>query len=403
MDGLDVFYLPEWPPALPSVARLALLLLAAAVGGELGQRWLKLPRIVGQVGVGVVLGPQLLGFVGRAMLTELEPLIRLAIGALLFELGGRIDFLWLRRNPWLLLTSALEAGLSFMLVFLVLRWFEVGPLVAALTATIVMVTSPEVITRITNDSAAQGQVSERLRLLTALNCSYAVFILILLRAWLNARYVDEPFSIVLHPVYLVSASIMLAVVATGLVHGVLRVIGRSASADTIALLGSVALLVAAADALKASSLISLLAFGALLHNSMSERRSLPRDFGLLGSVLTLVLFTATGALLEFVADQRLWLIAAAVLAVRLIGKCLVTTGLALPSGIGWRKGLLVGIGLAPLSALSIVMLRETTARYPELTPLFPALVLACVAVMQLVGPAMTQRALLAARETGERR
>jgi Kef-type K+ transport system membrane component KefB len=403
MDALDAFYLPEWPPALPSVARIALLLLAAAVGGELGQRWLRLPRVVGQVAVGVALGPQVFGFVRGAALAELEPLIRLAIGALLFELGGRIDFLWLKRNPWLLLTSALEAGLSFILVFAVLRWFDVGPLVSALTAAIVMISAPEVIMRVTDESAAQGQVAERLRLLTALNCSYAVFVIILLRGWLNARYAADPLGIVLHPVYLVSASFMLAVAATGLMHGVLRVIGRGAISDTVALLGSVVLLVTAAESFAASSLISLLAFGALLRNSMAERRSLPRDLGMLGSVLTLLLFAATGALLQFAGDARLWQIAGAVLVLRLVGKCLVTGGLAEVSGITWRKGLLVGIGLAPLSALAIVMLRETIELYPELPPLFPALVMACVAVMQLIGPALTHRALLLARETGDGR
>lgn len=403
MDELSAFYLPHWPPLLPSIARLALLLLAAAICGELAQRWARSPRIVGQVGAGIALGPQVLGFVDASTLAELGPLIDLAIGLLLFELGGRIDFLWLRRNPWLLLTSALEAGLTFIAVFALLRWAEVGPLVAALIAAIMMTTSPEVVTRITRDHAAQGQVSERLRLLTALNCAYAVFVLAVLRAWLNARYTYQPESIVLHPVYILCASFILAVIATGLVHGVLRVIGRSAGAETIALLGSVALLVATAGALAASSLISLLAFGALLHNSMSERRALPRDFGQLGGVLTLMLFAATGAMLQFSPDRRLWALAVGVVLVRLLSKATATTSLALPSGISVRKGLLLGIGLAPLSALAVVVLHDTTRLYPELAALFPALVLACVALLQLVGPALTHLALLQAREIGDLR
>lgn len=396
---LTAFYLPAWPPALPALARIALLLLAAAIGGELGQRWLRMPRVLGQVAVGVLLGPQLLGFVGRGALAELDPLVEIAIGVLLFELGGRIDFLWLRRNPWLLLTSALEAGLAFVLVLFALRLAGIGPLVAALTATIVMATSPEVISRVTSDSASQGQVTERLRLLTALNCSYAVFVLVLLRAWLNARYADDPLAIVLHPVYLVSASFMLAVVATGLVHGVLRVIGHDRGGETIALLGSIVMLVAAASVFKASSLISLLAFGALLRNSMSARRALPSDFGLLGNVLTLVLFTATGALLTFTQSAQVWQLAALVVTLRLLGKTAATTALARPSGLGWRKGFAVGVGLAPLSALSIVMLHQTTAFYPQFTPTFAPLVMACVALMQLIGPALTHRVLLESGET----
>lgn len=392
------FFLPGWPPELSELARLALLLLVALVAGELGRRHLRLPSLVGQVAAGIALGPQLLGFVDAAGLIALRPVMDLALGLLLFELGGRIDVQWLKRNPWLLATSVAEGALCFVAVLVTLRWLGIAPLPAALAACMLIATSPSVVTLITAELKAQGQVTERVRLFTALDCTYAVVALAMLHAWLNAEYSGDPLSIVLHPVYLLCASFLLAVFATGLLHGALRLVGRLPGAETLCLLVSVALVVAAAEALATSMLLSLLAFGALARNTWARRRTLSLDFGLLGILFALVLFAVSGALLEFSGDWRLWGAAAAVIVARQLGKTAATAAFALPSGVGLRKGVLTGIGLAPMSGLAIVMVRDTLDRYPALDPALGAVVLAAVALMQLLGPVMTQSALIEARE-----
>jgi Kef-type K+ transport system membrane component KefB len=145
-------------------------------------------------------------------------------------------------------------------------------------------------------------------------------------------------------------------------------------------------------------LLALLAFGALARNTWSHRRTLALDFGLLGTLFALTLFAVSGALLEFSGDARLWAMAAALIVARQLGKTLATAAFALPSGVSLRKGVLTGLGLAPMSALAIVMVHDTTARYPQLDAMPGALVLAAVVLMQLVGPVLTQRALIEAGE-----
>ena len=82
-----------------------------------------------------------------------------------------------------LLRTVLESGLTFAVVFAVLRWLEVAPLASALIATVSMSTSPAVVLAVTREARSQGQVTERVLLLTALNTIYAVVLSTLLLAW----------------------------------------------------------------------------------------------------------------------------------------------------------------------------------------------------------------------------
>jgi len=86
--------------------------------------------------------------------------------------------------------------------------------------------------------------------------------------------------------------------------------------------------------------------------------------------------------------------------VRMLVKVVVVGGLARVSGISWRKGVLTGLAMAPMSVFVILLLEQ--ARYlgidlvDQLAPLAAATL-----VLELVGPIVTQRALAAAGESGE--
>ncbi|WP_170936130.1 cation:proton antiporter, partial [Pandoraea sp. PE-S2R-1] len=112
-------------------------------------------------------------------------LIDLALGLLLFELGSRLNLKWMRANPWIIVTSALEALLTFVAVYVVLRVFSVSPLTAVLIASISMATSPAVVIQLKNELRAEGQVTERLLALAALNSVYAVVAVKLVYGWMH--------------------------------------------------------------------------------------------------------------------------------------------------------------------------------------------------------------------------
>jgi Kef-type K+ transport system membrane component KefB len=90
----------------------------------------------------------------------------------------------------------------------------------------------------------------------------------------------------------------------------------------------------------------------------------------------------------------------ALVGVRLLTKVIPVAALARVSGVSWRKGMLSGLALMPISVFVILLLEQ--ARYlgidliDQLAPLAAATLL-----LELVGPVVTQRALIAAGESSE--
>src|SRR5688572_18074116 len=179
----ELFFLPDGLLLGSRLLRFGLLVLVAMAAGELCDRWLRLPRVLGFVVAGVVLGPSASAVITTDTLFEFRVLFHVTLGLVLFELGQRVDLGWLRRNPWLLATSLLEAFLSFAAVYGLLSVLDVRPVVAAMAAAIAVASSPAVALTVAKDLRAQGQVTERLLLLTALNCVYAYLALTMLFAW----------------------------------------------------------------------------------------------------------------------------------------------------------------------------------------------------------------------------
>src|SRR3990172_3461613 len=161
-------FLPPWPlEAAPSLW-LAVALIAAVLVGELFARTAWLPRMTGYILTGLVVGPGMAAVIGGSPMADWRLVVELALGILLFELGTRVNLRWLRSNRWLVVSSLLEAGLSFGAVFLILRYFGTPHAIAATAATITIATSPSIVVRIAAELRAQPQVTHQLILHTPL-------------------------------------------------------------------------------------------------------------------------------------------------------------------------------------------------------------------------------------------
>ena len=210
----DLAFLPQWPPFLNQMIWVGVLLAVGVAGGELVQRTLRLPRITGYAAAGIVLGPSGLALIGQPLLDELTVFADLALGLVLFELGQRLDLAWLRRSPSLALMGVAEAALAGVLVFFVLNYhFGQAPLVAAVAGAIAMSTSPAVLIRVAADLRAEGQVTERALILTAINSVIAFLALTVLIPWLHLEYRGGWVTMLTQPLYLIAGSLALAMVA----------------------------------------------------------------------------------------------------------------------------------------------------------------------------------------------
>jgi len=399
----EFFFLPDLRDSLGALPWYALLLLGAVLAGEAVQRWLRLPRMLGWIAVGTLLGPHALGALDSNALGAMAPILEVAVGVVLFELGQRVDPGWLRRNPWLLGTSLLEAGLSFAAMFGVLYAVGAPPLIAAGAAAIGISTAPAVVLTIARDLRAQGQVTERALLLTALNSAYAFIAVGLLLSWVAREQALGWRAVVLHPLYLVFGSLLAASLFAGATLLLLRLLGRRHDAQFLCVLALVAIAVWVADTLQLSTALTLLAYGVFIRILDRRRLFVALSFGRVGGILLILLFALTAARLDW-RQVPAGLVAGGVLvAARLAGKALGVFALAPASGLPLRKASLLAIALAPMSGVAVVLLHDTAKFYPQLGSSLAAIVVSAIAVMELVGPLLAHFALVRAGETAPER
>ena len=158
------------------------VLLAGALAGEFIAATTRLPRVVGYTLAGCVAAAFGHG-VAMPLAGAAQTVTDLALGLLLFEIGSRVHLRWLRRNPGLAVTSLAEALLSAVAVAVVLRLFGLGWQTTVACAILAMPAPAAVSGRVSLELGAEGQVTQRASLLTALNTLYAVIAMTLMRTW----------------------------------------------------------------------------------------------------------------------------------------------------------------------------------------------------------------------------
>jgi len=399
----DYLFLPSWPPQVPQLFWLGIVLLGATLLGEVVDRLFRLPRILGYVIAGAVLGPEATGLLSEAEVRGLRPFFEVAMGIVLFELGSRVDPGWLRRNPWLLLTSGLESALAFGAVFGILRLVDTPPLVAAAAGAIAMATSPAVVLTVSRELRAQGQVTSRLQLLTALNSVYSFVVFGILFAWLHLAEHGSIGLVALHPLYIVLGSALLAFVSAKALLALLTRLGPRGDVQTISAVGVVIVTVSVAMALKLSVVMAMLGLGMLTRALDRDRRFLAVSFGYVGQLFVIALFALTGTALPLDFGATALAAGLGLAAARALGKSVAVVGLARLSGISYRKASLLSVGLLPMSGVAVVMAHEAGAIWPEFGPQLGAVVLAAVLILELLGPLAVQFALRRAGDAADRR
>lgn len=396
-------FLPDWPVVPGPLLWLALLLLTATLLGEIIKRWLLLPRAVGYVIVGVALGPPGLGIVHAQLLQDLRIFVDIGLGLLLFELGQRIDLGWLRRNPWLLATSLLEASLAFAGVFALLLFLQSPTIVAALGGVLAASTSPAVVMTVVRDLRAQGQVTERMLMLTALNTAYAIVALaVIAAAWRAQTMRESGWAMLAEPLYLVFGSAALAAAVAVAALSILRLFGRNVGFQFVFLIGVVLTTVALVDVLKLSLPLTLLLMGVLIRALDRQRHFVALRLEEAGIFFIVILFSAFGASLTLTGTGTAWLMALLIVATRFVAKAAAILALSSASALPIKKAGLLAVGLMPASGFMLFLLQDLADVYPQLRGEAGVPVLLAATLLTMTGPLLAGFGIKAAGEASER-
>ena len=395
-----------WPiEALRSadpIMGLAVLMIVALLAGEAVHRVTRLPRALGAMLVGALASPLALSLMVRTELDSWKPLLDLAVGLLVFELGSRIRPRWLLDNPWLAVKCLAEALATGVAVTGVLVWMGVSLSSAGLAGAVAMASSPVIAMAVLNELRPRGQVSERLLMMTAVNTVCAV---LALTAWRVLATLDsDGFDwqpALAGALYALCGSYLLGALSGLLLERLSRQIqGSGLAALQLALVVLAAMLAAQ---FTMSPLLALLIAGMVARARMGHRLQVEPQLGSGGAALTLLLLVTLGLLSTLEGLFDLLPMVAAIIGARLLAKTGTVLLLARPSGLGWRQALGLGLALQPAAGLTI-LLTGNTLGWPSALPLpdstlLQALLIA-LTLMQLSGPIWLQLGLCTvARET----
>ncbi len=387
------------------VLGIALMMLGAVVLAEALHRAWRVPRICGHMLMGALAGPLVLRVLDPRELSGWKPLIDLAIGALLFELGTRIRPRWLFDNPWLALGCLLQALLSGGFVAGILIWLGLPAGPAALAGVVALSTSPVIVLAVVHESHSRGQVTERVLLMAAVNSVVAV-LGIKLASVVLASDQETPGGDLVNALtsflWVASGSLLLGLAGGALLDRLSGLV-RGTPAMPVLVVAFVIGASLLATHWKLSPLLALLVSGVTARARMSHGLTVEPHLGSAGAVLNVLLFVSIGVLFTVEGAAHLWPWVLAIVGARLLGSLLAVGALAPWSGLAWRQALALALALQPMSSLAVLLAATSFAGARELPGIgfaaLPALLLATT-LMQATGPVWTSLALrLVARES----
>ena len=377
-----------------------LAILVAWLAGEFAYRWIRLPRISLYGLVGFLLAETQAGLLPGVSDARILLLANIAFGLILFECGYRINLRWLGANPWLGITTLAEAGLTLVAVYALAKLYGTSELTALLLGALCMATSPATAMRVIHEQRSSGQVTERLMHLCALNCGLAVFVFKVVLGLMLFRSSGDLWQALYSSLVLLLVSAGLGALLGVLIPAILRILGRGSLDATIAFAIAVICLVALTHALKLSPVLATLTFGLVARHRRLVISQTQRNFGPLGDLLAVLLFVFIASTLEWRVVLAGLGLGLSLVLVRGLAKLCAVLLCARLSGISWRKGALLGLALTPFSAFVILILEQSRHLGIDLVDQLAPLATVAL-VLEILGPIITQRALIWAREVPE--
>jgi Kef-type K+ transport system membrane component KefB len=395
----------------PTALALGFALIAAALAGGLLER-IGLPRVTGYLLFGMICGPYVANIITRPMARELQLINGLAVVLIAFIAGLEMNFERMRPRLRAMLQLSvvtivvLYVGL-FAGLWLAWPWLGLGDgmswvqrmAVVALLTTILASFSPTVTIALIAESRAAGPLSE----LTLAVVIIADLVLILFFT-LVMQFVRYAFGGVGEVGLLVGlsweifGSFAFGAAVGALFAFYLRHIGRETA---LALLAMCALIAGLKNTLHIEPLLAALAAGLVVENIAPPRGDSLKDAVERGALPVLVIFfAAAGASLQLDALAAIGWVA--------VGISMLRTALIWSagragsnwSGIGPPAGNLVWMGLVSQAGVTLGLAMLVSAEFPTWGGTIQTLVVALIALHQIIGPVLFRAALARAREIG---
>ena len=377
------------------------LLLSQIVG--LGLHARGIPKLYGAVVAGLILGVSGLGLVDAPLLSQFQELFNAAAALVLFEVGRKMDLVWLwrsQRQGLSLLLACLSRGLGAVacLAIFGLGWGE-----AFFIGAILIAVNPIIFASMASDSDASGVATYAGANMVGLSNLMALLALAVALAWLKS---NEHGAVADFATELGRQAIKLALGAAialfcyGLYAFATSVCKAKAGMRPGMLLAVLLMDLGLCSVSSSSALLSLLLMGLLLRNAEKRDNVFQAQIKTGQDIGYALLFMMSASLVDVqqLMSPSLLLLAVIIFLVRIA----VTRAALMPSAAwGRQKKNAMAVSLCSLVGFGSLVVDNSMAGYPGFSEAAAQAMAALLGLNVLLAPGLTWWGLKMAGETHE--
>jgi Kef-type K+ transport system membrane component KefB len=376
------------------------LLLFGLVGGYVSTKTRWVPRLTGYLIVGFILGEGCLNLLTGDVLDVLNIFADIAVALVVYQLGRYVDIGWLRREKWLMATVLTSSALCFIFVSMALSAIGVSHIVAMMAGVFSIATAPAVVLVVLRDLRAEGQVTRRLAVMTALNNVVALLAVYMLLPVVVSEKGTSVWTLIWHALYAIGGSFLLAYATYLLMMPLVRLLGRQRARQFVLVIAVMSLAIGAAHALNLPVLLTMLLFAILSKNLDSQFDLMELEFGATNELFIVMLFVLVGASIRLSDLSTVGIAVLALIGARFLAMACGVFMFARVARMRWSQAGLIALGTLPMTEAGVGLMQALGRLYPHTTTAMLPLLAGCLIVLELFGPIATQFALLKSGESG---
>jgi Kef-type K+ transport system membrane component KefB len=396
----------------PTALGLGFALIAAALVGTLFER-IHLPRLSGYLIFGLICGPYLANIITRPMARDLQFVNGMAIALIALIAGLELNYQRLRPRIGAMVrlgagTLALMYAVLYPLIWFAWPWLPIEPeatgaarvALALLLTTVVVSFSPTVTIAVIADTRARGPYSEAVLAVVVIGDLALIVVFTLsmqLVRWATGAAMPGDASLLARLLWEIFGSMAFGATLGALFAMYMRLVGREL---TVALLGLCVLLSQLGPRLHFEPLLAALAAGLVVENIAPPSGDALKDAVERGALpILIVFFAAAGASLHLDALAVIGLTAAVISVVRM-----ATIRGAVAATVRWsrlnRDCEPVWMGLVSQAGVTLGLTILVASEFEDWGGRVQSLMVALIAMHELIGPVLFRAALARAGEIG---
>lgn len=373
------------------------IILIGLIGGKISHR-VKIPRVTGYMLVGLLCGPSLLGLISSSTLEDIRMINDLALGMILFAIGGEIEMSHIRAMGKRIIGIALaESFGAFFLVFASTAVITGDYGLAILLGSISMATAPGVTLLVIREYSSRGPLTESLLAVVAIN---NVLSLIVFRFFFSFYSLVHGATFGMVAIDLVK-ELIISVAIGAAIGGVITLWEKKIddlSELLLVIVGGLIVGIGLARTLGISPLLISLIIGAVTNNLSIMHRLVYPELRQTEMPFYIAFFVLSGASLELHMISALSLLGVAYLFARPVGKFIGSYLAASKTKEPPQVTQNLGMALLPQAGVAIGLAYTISKTHPEIGQIITAVILSSVIVYEGIGPFLTRLALARAKE-----